>query len=206
MSWPSAPAPVRAGQTGADSSAGSACSLGRLGVLVASSVTTHHRRLCRPGNPGTGHITNGNVGGLADSGSGCPQAGARRRPSTMLAASRRAQKSPEPFDRVSEPDGDVGAFAAGGFEVRLGPEPADASDDVGRHRLHGRVQRLDRAVVELPGVRDLVLGAGQLMLRLCSARGAPGSDARPDARARHVLGRRCRSGRYAAGARDARGD
>src|SRR5262249_7229773 len=64
-----------------------------------------------------------------------------------------------------EPDVDVRALAAHGLEVRPRLEAAHAGDYVGRERLHRGVERLDRAVVELPRVGDLVLGVGQFALQ-----------------------------------------
>src|SRR5690606_4458965 len=65
----------------------------------------------------------------------------------------------------SEPDLDWAPFRLGGLEELLGPKAHHSGEDAGRQRLDRRVVRLHRAVVELPRVRDLVLGAGQLGLQ-----------------------------------------
>jgi len=146
MSWPSAPVPVRAGLTGADPSAGSACSLGRLGVLVASSVTTHHGRLCRPGNTGTGHTTNGSVGGLFwfARNSGYASATANGRPDACVRAPSAPSRSGNGWvqDKVE-------GLAVGGDGQLYAVTDNDGVDDA-----------TDEAVLLRLGSADAVLGGG----------------------------------------------
>src|ERR1700761_7815130 len=65
----------------------------------------------------------------------------------------------------SEPDLNGPALVTGDREELAGPEAGQAGDQVGRQGLYGVVVGLDRAGEELPRVRDLVLGVGQLDLQ-----------------------------------------
>src|SRR3954453_8997158 len=85
-------------------------------------------------------------------------------PAPRATSARRAGSRCMAAVTPSEPDVDVAALGPDGLEVRPRVHAGHPGDQVRRERLGSVVECLDRAVVELAGVGDLVLRVAELVL------------------------------------------